>query len=390
MSIIDGAYSPLKIFHHGSRIAELRDGRQPAPVHVQLVVSDLCNQDCRFCAYRMSGYTSNELFAGIDPHSGRATRNPRRLIPLEKCLEVLDDCVELGVRAVQITGGGEPTVHPRHDEIFRAVVDRGLELALVTNGMALRPAIDEILLRARWVRVSLDAGNAASYATIRRTSLSAYHRTLANIRRLVERRVEGQESRARKEPTPRLSGSGLSTLDSRLSIGVGFVVTRDNWREVVDAARTVQELGVDSFRISAVFQPEGRRYFDGWHEEARTLCQEAESLATGHFRVFNLFGQRLDDLRQERPDYAFCGYQHFTTYIGADLNVYRCCNTAYSARGRIGSIRDGRFRDLWRSAAKEADFAAFDARDCLRCQFNGKNRMIHYAVDRAPEDVGFV
>src|SRR5690606_24835057 len=97
-----------------------------------------------------------------------------------------------------------------------------------------------------------------------------------------------------------------------LSVGIGFVVTRDNWAEVVEAAQTARDLGVDSFRISAVFQPDDARYFDGWHDEAKALCQQAESLATGQFRVFNLFGDRLADLRQQRPDHAFCGYQHFT------------------------------------------------------------------------------
>ncbi|NUQ66112.1 MAG: SPASM domain-containing protein [Pirellulales bacterium] len=174
------------------------------------------------------------------------------------------------------------------------------------------------------------------------------------------------------------------------SIGIGFVVMRDNWPEVVEAARVARELGVDNFRISAIFQPDNERYFAGWYEQAQALCRKAEEQATEDFRVFNLFGERLEDLRRQQPDYAFCGYQHFTTYIGADLNVYRCCNTAYNTRGRIGSIRQCRFRDLWRSAAKEADFTSFDARACRRCQFNRKNRMVLYAIAREPADVAFV
>ena len=392
MFSLDGAYSPLKVFHHRDRIAALRGGRQPGPVHVQLVISDLCNQDCHFCAYRMSGYTSNELFAEIDPASGRANQNPRRFLSLEKIEEILDDCLELGVRAVQITGGGEPTVHPRHHEVFQAVLDRGLDLALVTNGMVFRPGVEQTLLRAQWVRFSLDAGNADTYARTRRTSVAAYERVLGNVRRLVESRQGDRETRRQGDrqdvgipPSPCLPVSLSPCL-----IGIGFVVTRENWPEVVDAARTARELAVDNFRISAVFQPEDERYFAGWYEQAQALCRQAEALATRTFRVFNLFGDRLEALRHKRPDHPFCGYQHFTTYIGADLNVYRCCNTAYSTRGLIGSLRDRRFRDLWRSAEKEADFHAFDARACQRCQFREKNRLIHYAIDRDPAHVGFV
>lgn len=392
MSSLDGAYSPLKVFHHRDRIAALRDGRQPGPVHVQLVISDLCNQDCRFCAYRMSGYTSNELFAEIDPASGRVNQNPRRFILLEKIEEILDDCLELGVRAVQITGGGEPTVHPQHHEVFRAVLDRGLDLALVTNGMVFRPGVEQTLLRAQWVRISLDAGNAATYARTRRTSPAAYEKVLGNIRRLVESRQGDRETwRHRDRGDAGITPSPCLPLSlSPCLIGIGFVVTRENWPEVVEAARTARELAVDNFRISAVFQPDDERYFAGWYEEAQALCRQAEALATATFRVFNLFGDRLEDLRQKRPDHAFCGYQHFTTYIGADLNVYRCCNTAYSTRGLIGSLRNRRFRDLWRSAEKEANFHSFDARACQRCQFHEKNRLIRYAMDREPDHVGFV
>jgi molybdenum cofactor biosynthesis enzyme MoaA len=85
----------------------------------------------------MDGYSSNVLFKVLQP-DGTSDNNPKRFIPREKCLEILDDCVEMGVGAVQITGGGEPTVHADHPEIFRAVIDRGLDLALVTNGWAMR------------------------------------------------------------------------------------------------------------------------------------------------------------------------------------------------------------------------------------------------------------
>lgn len=361
-------YSALKVIHHPDRLDVLRDGGQPAPVQVQLVISDLCNQSCGFCAYRWEGYTSNELFKVIRP-DGTANHNPNRMIPFEKIAEILDDCRDMGVKAVQVTGGGEPTVHPRHADVFRAVLDRGLDLALVTNGIAFREETFESLTRAKWVRVSIDAGNAATYAATRRVHPWQFNRVRDNVYRLAKLRDHEQSS---------------------MVLGVGFVVTRDNWREVVDAATLARDLGADNIRISAVFQPDDEDYFTDFYSQASDLCREAESLSGPGFRVFNNFGDRIGDLCQHEPDYSFCGYQHFSTYVGADLNVYRCCVQAYNPRGLVGSIKDRRFRDLWESEAKREDYRTFDARGCERCMFNGKNRTIGYALAKEPAHVNFV
>ena len=163
-------------------------------------------------------------------------------------------------------------------------------------------------------------------------------------------------------------------------IGVGFVVTPDNWQEVYEAARLARSLGADNIRISAQFSAEDERLFAGFHAECAELCREAESLTRDGFTVFNRFGARLGDLEQHRPDYESCGYQQFTTYIGADLNVYRCCVLAYNERGIVGSIKERRFRDMWMSQDRADGMAAFKASDCARCQFNSLNRVIGYAT----------
>ena len=64
------AYSSGKVFHHRDKIDQLKAGEQTVPLQVHLIISDLCNQDCSFCAYRMSGYTTNELFKVVHPESG--------------------------------------------------------------------------------------------------------------------------------------------------------------------------------------------------------------------------------------------------------------------------------------------------------------------------------
>ena len=157
------AYSPFKVVHHMDRLMQLKNGEQPVPSQVQLVISDVCNHDCSFCAYRMSGYTSNENFGILDKVSQKVESNPNRKISYDKCVEILEDCKELGVRAIQFTGGGEPTTHLDHPKIFQKVIDLGMDLALITNGAILKPDVVDTLVHAKWVRFSIDAGTPEMY-----------------------------------------------------------------------------------------------------------------------------------------------------------------------------------------------------------------------------------
>jgi MoaA/NifB/PqqE/SkfB family radical SAM enzyme len=363
-------YSPLKVFHHQDRLADLRAGHQIVPTQVQLILSDLCNQDCSFCAYRMSGYTASELFTAGAELAVVGTNNPKRMIETPKAMEILDDCAVMGVNAVQFTGGGEPTVHPDFDAIYDSCHARGLHTALVTNGLLMGKHIP-LVVRSSWVRVSIDAGCAESYATIRRVDASQFEKVWANVAALVEAKQAGNHD--------------------GLVIGIGFVVTKENWREVGSCIRRAKEVGVDNVRISAVFQPDDAAYFDDFYDTASRECKQlAERYTTDSFKVFNLFGDRVSDLVEASPDYEFCGYQQFNTYIGGDLNVYRCCVQSYSTHGLVGSLKDQRLSELWESEEKLRDFGNFDARSCDRCQFNTKNRTILYALEDDPMHVDFV
>ena len=363
-------YSPFKVAHHQDKLNTLKEGGQPVPLQVQLIIADLCNHNCSFCAYRMENYTSNERFGEKDPLTGIINNNPNRMIPYEKCMCILRDCADMGVKAIQFTGGGEPTVHPKHKELFQRTLDLGLDLALVSNGTIMKEGVPEILAQAKWVRFSVDAATKESYSLIREVPLTYFDRTINNIKKVVEAK--------------RKANSGVI-------IGVGFVVTKENHKEIYDATRICSELGVDNIRISAVFTPDDFDYHREIYPVARELTLKAKKdFERPDFKVFNLFGDRVQDLIDEKPEYEFCGYMHLNTYIGGDQNVYTCCNNAYSTNGLMGSIKGMSFKDFWFSSEKVKNYLEFKASNCARCMFNNKNRFINYLLEKDPMHVNFV
>ncbi len=358
------SYSDLKAAWHIDKLATLRRGGQIVPSQVQLIISDLCNHDCGFCSYRISNGFSAEQFA-----DDAGNRNPNRMIPVEKVEEILTDCAILDVRAVQFTGGGEPTVHPHHMRIFRYAHHLGLETALVTNGGLLRDGWRDVFPRMTWLRVSVDAADADQYAAIRRVGKSAYHVTLNNMQA-----IAGQ----------------LRDSKSPCLFGAGYVVTRDNFRGLADGIRRIRDTGVAYVRLSAMFSKDFVEYYRAVDPLIRDEIARSKQLETPTFKVLDLYSNRIEDLRQASPDYKFCGYQQFNTYIGGNLKVYRCCNTAYTLHGEVGDLREQSFIEWFTSQPKKSAYACFDARSCAVCQFNGKNWAINYLLDPSPEHIHFV
>lgn len=368
MTMSSAAYSDLKVIWHEDRINEIREGRQAVPLQAHFIISDLCNHNCHFCAYRMDGGFSTEQFAdGLN-------RNPNRMIPKEKCFEILDDLAELGVKAVQFTGGGEPTVHPDHLEIFEHALNLGLECGLVTNGYILKPGWEVILPRFKWVRVSVDAGTSETYARVRglpqaKRGRSALARTLENISKVADR---------------------LDFTYSDCLLGIGYVVTNENFEELPSAVEIFSESGASYVRLSAMFSDQGSEYYNGNYTAIHRLIQHAKEFETDSFSVVDLFGNRIEDLDLGAPDYEFCAYQQLVTYIGGNQKVYRCCTTSYTKHGEIGDLSGQRFKTWFKSRQKEMSIDGFDASSCRTCQFNGKNKAVNYMLDTEPTHVSFV
>jgi radical SAM protein with 4Fe4S-binding SPASM domain len=347
-----GIHTPWKVAHHRNLLDKIRDGQPAPPLHVQLIPTNACPHNCRFCALHMSGYPSNETF------------NDRDKLTSEELTGIVYDCANMGVKAIELTGGGEPTVHRDFPELCSRIVQYGIKLGVVTNGTQPNDGIIDGLAAADWVRVSIDAGSSETYSAIRNVPSSFFTRARETIRTLASSR-----------PRP--------------VIGVGFVVTKDNWQEIIQACRHAKHDGADNIRIGAVFQNNGPAYFKSFQREAELLCLRAEeSLGDQTFTVYNRFYER--SIGQQSPDLPCCRYQLLKTYVAADGNVYRCCALANNHRGLLGSIRPTGFKKLWFSEETQSLLCDLDARQCPACAYNDTNRLIDYLTDKDPLHVDFL
>lgn len=135
-----------KFFAHQEVMTKLRNGRgQPIVTHIML--TDVCNHSCAFCSVQAR---AGDSLAYAD------------------VMAYLDLLQPLGLKAVILSGGGNPILYKRDGKDFNDVVDaihaRGLEIGLITNGMPLQQQGDraswkniapETLDKCTWIRISM-------------------------------------------------------------------------------------------------------------------------------------------------------------------------------------------------------------------------------------------
>ena len=138
-------YADAKLVLFPDRIEALRAGDTTAPIHIRVKPTNVCNHSCSYCAYR-----ADDLSLGSD-------MNVRDRIPREKMLELIEDFISMGVRAVTFSGGGEPMLYPHIVETVERLAEGGIKIGSLTNGSRLNGKVADAFARhATWVRVSID------------------------------------------------------------------------------------------------------------------------------------------------------------------------------------------------------------------------------------------
>lgn len=193
----------------------IRDGvAYGGPYHVEIHPADRCNIDCFFC--------STAALRGTDE------------VPLTRLEEMIAELKACGTRAIRLSGGGEPLFHRKAKDFLRAIAASGIPIEnLTTNAVLLGDEIAGILIDCcDQITVSLNTGDAETYASMMQTPARNFERVLANIRGLVAQRKK------RDRATPK--------------INLQFLVWRDNYRSIPRMYALARELGVDTILFNGL------------------------------------------------------------------------------------------------------------------------------------------
>ncbi|AFH42189.1 tungsten cofactor oxidoreductase radical SAM maturase [Fervidicoccus fontis] len=146
-------------------------------------------------------------------------------------LKILNDTQEFpSIKMIFLGGIGEPTVYPKFTDAVKEIKDRGYALGLSTNGTLLNKSLIDFLINEQvdLIYFSMDALPVQSNQV--RLGHVTSEITGANIKKIIE------EKKRRVLPKP--------------SISVEVVATKENYKQLPEMAKYLNELGVDSMLIS--------------------------------------------------------------------------------------------------------------------------------------------
>jgi len=346
-------FSSHKILNHFERVQALVAGEPVFPVTVEIDPSNKCNHRCQWCVSAQS-------------HTGEQ-------LEYERFVELIAELESQDVRSIVLKGGGEPTVHPRINDMLQVCADRGLAVGLITNGSMPREGTPQTLLEtAEWVRISLDAALPATHRLIHGTA--DFSRILRNVEYL--------------------TGHTKRTL-----VGLNFVADQRNYREIVAFAQLARSVGAAYASIRCAFNPEAALPVE-IREEMRRQASVAKKLDNHRFRVLlgNFTDQYLNaDPRQPFP-WRRCLGPNLVGIVGADGEVYACCFLRGNKAFSFGNVNEQSFEAVWTGPRRREVMARVDEGACGRAcmggmtssRYNAYNDILNYLMLEEKQHADFI
>jgi MoaA/NifB/PqqE/SkfB family radical SAM enzyme len=285
----------------------------------------------------------------------------------KRLLQLGQEFIDAGVKAVILIGGGEPLAHRKVGQFIDLLSRNDVHIGITTNGYYLNSYMEQIAQYSKWTRVSVDAATETLFDKLRpaKNGKSAYNRVVENMRMLA------------KIKTGTL---GFSYLVQTKADGPNV---SDNIHEIYDAAVLAKDIGCDYFEVKPTYQfiddvPHSLMKHDPDRmDAAREQIARLDELETEDFSILRAINLEysLNGVDQDQPkNYSTCPSTHLRTTV-TPLGVYVCPYWRGKEHMCIGNVQTDSFHDVWHSERRKKVMQRLDASKqcnfhCLRHETN--------------------
>ena len=349
-------YSQLKIFYHTDILEQLKAHKRCYPLYIRIKPTNKCNHNCYYCHYK-NAYLDLDEYNALDE------------IPRGKMLEIIDDMADMGVKAVTFSGGGEPLLYPFIEESMQKILEKNIDLSVITNGSLVNGRKAELLAQAKWVRISIESINDAEYCKIRGINGGGFKNLCENIKNFSSLKLNSCE------------------------FGINVVVGENNYKEVFEMAKLMKSLGVNHVKFAPLITNDTLKYHADFKDETSESLAKAQSeLNDSHFKVIDLYTGDFDNSVIFKRQYRECPVKEFICVIAANQKVYFCHDKAYLSDGAVGDLKNRSFKELWFSDETTELFKNFDAVKLCgqHCVYDSRNEIINAFLNIDMSDADFI
>lgn len=340
MSLESKIFNPQsKVIYHIDRVRNYFLGKNADPISIEVDPSNSCNHSCPFC---ISGHIHLSKFKGTDFFN-------RVIMEKNVIMNLVKDISSMEIKSLAWTGGGEPTQNPNLKEAINFLKSNStIKMGMFTNGTLLSKfnLFETLVTSLEWIRISIDAGNKNSYDNLRVTNKqNNFDTVIANINELI---------------------SYKKKLNSKITIGVGFVVTEKNYKEIIEFANLFKDIDVDYCQYKPeIIQVERNGSLNAtkqqissefWLNEVIDLLNSASEILG---KKFECNSYKLEDLMIDKKNYGRgykeCIGSQFQPCVGADGHVYVCTNHRGHKKYSYGNLNEKKFSEIWKDIKKRKE-----------------------------------
>lgn len=329
------------------------------PIYIEISPIGACNHRCVFCAVDYIGYKTVSL-------------------DLEMMRRRLPEMGRLGVRSIMYAGEGEPLLHKGINELIRVTKESGIDSSLTTNA-SLMPAgfLDEALPYVSWIKASVNAGSAETYAQIHRTKPHHFDKTVENLAAMARARRQGNLS---------------------VALGAQILLLPENVHEVRHLAELCRDyIGLDYLVVKPYSQHKfslTHAYEDIDYSTFLGLEKDLSGLSTKDFSL--VFRGNTMRKYAESDRYPRCySVPYLWGYVMADGTVSGCSAYLLDKRFEYGNLNEASFQEIWEGEKRKEGWTfvrnELNIDECRRnCRMDEVNRYLYKLIDQRPEHVNFI
>jgi radical SAM protein with 4Fe4S-binding SPASM domain len=329
-----------------------------SPISAEIHWTSNCNYDCVHCSYGSRRKTTNYLKKQVIEN-------------------LINDLIIMECQGVYLSGGGEPTVVKKWGVYSDQLISNGVEVALITNGIAVQERHINTIRKMNYIAISVYSTKEERYNKITESRFFDKQFSLPKI---------------------------IKNNKSAVVVGARCVINKINYDELYDIYCAAMEAGFDYIIFIPAVDYEGRgivlekswvdlvkidikKNFDKFDHD-RTNVKSLLNKSVSHYSTSTY----LDDIKNSKNE---CNAIKIGSgvFFNYDAGVYLCQPDIGNKELEIGNLNNDRFPDIWNSDRHHKVIAKLNKRwsngGCKNCRSIAFNSAID-SHNSAPVDINSI